>query len=117
MGLMPRKKPNLLLLAALALGCAGAGTWAAMRATHTPVPPLPPEVKAAPAKVRAVALQMRLAPDLVKQHLPSRVVERAVGAIGTYGPPAPTRGGAAPAAPGNDWHRQPLGRGEIIEKR
>jgi hypothetical protein len=114
---MARKKPNLVLLMAIALGCAGAGTWAAMRATHTPVPPLPPQVKAAPAKVRAVALQMRQAPDVVKQHLPSHVIERAVGAIGAYGPPAPVGGHAAPAAAGGGWSRQPLGRGEIIEKR
>jgi hypothetical protein len=113
---MARKRLPLALLAAIALGCAGAGTFATMKATHTPVPPLPPAVKAVPAKVKAVALQMRQAPDLVKQHLPSHVVERAAGAMS--GPPAAFGAGAhGSASVGSGWHRQPLGRGEIIEKR
>jgi len=108
---MQRRRP-IAKLALVALLVAGAGTYAAMRYTHTPTPPLPsvPAVlKAVPARANAVVREIRQVPAVL--HRPTELIQHTAGSAAAAHP-APAKPAAAPH---REWERQPLGRGEIIQ--
>ncbi|MDB5100292.1 MAG: hypothetical protein JWM80_4713 [Cyanobacteria bacterium RYN_339] len=121
---------RLAFAAAVALGVAGAGTYAAMKAMHDDsadeaaaamqraAAPLARQLKTAPARVEAVAIELRKLPATVKAHSPARLVEQATQTISGpgSGAPRPAMGPARPHAPARpEWETHTLGRGVIIE--
>ncbi len=120
---------QIAVAATLALLTAGAGTFAIVQAPVMSALPAP--LKAAPARVGALAGELRgkVGPAGLRkikatlaEHNPSRAVERASRAVTGAGV-GPGNSGAAPskargvAQKRGAWKRRAFGRGAILERR